>query len=85
MQNSSEYPDHLSVLSRALWYFFADNLSRVSSIRFESGKLYFYMIVCSVWYHANKAKTFPLTEPYIRIQTGRRLIRWLFTWRTVER
>ncbi len=32
MQNSSEYPDHLSVLSPALLSFFSTNLSRISCI-----------------------------------------------------
>ena len=36
MQNSSEYPDHLSILSRALWCLFFDNLSRKSCISLPS-------------------------------------------------
>ena len=37
MQNSSEYPDHLSVLSRTLlMFFFSDNLSRNSRILHSS-------------------------------------------------
>ena len=39
MQNSSIYPDHLPVLSRALLCFFSDNLSRNSCIQLRNALL----------------------------------------------
>ena len=39
MQNSIVYPDHLSVLSRALLCFFSDNLSRNSCISISQNQL----------------------------------------------